>query len=91
MARLFKRERVLFRTHQAPFRSPRWAVGALVEHEGALYRITRWNELRPVSLDRGGSVFEWEILGRRVPSSEVQDELAKGAESLLRGEGDGER
>ena len=90
MAGLFKRERVLFRTHQAPFRAPQWVVGALIEHEGALYRITRWNELRPVALDRGGSVLEWEVLGRRVPGKEVRDELVQGAESLLRDEGGGE-
>ena len=91
MAGLFKRERVLFRTHQAPFRAPQWAVGALVEHEGTLYQITRWIELRPVSLVRGGSVFEWEVLGRKASDKEVQEELAKSAQSLLRDQGGPER
>lgn len=86
MGRLFNRERVLFRTHQAPFQAPRWAVGALVEHEGTLYRITRWRELPPVALERGGSVREWEVIGRKASGGEVRDELAKGAQSLLREE-----
>ena len=87
MAWLFNRERVLFHTHQAPFRAPQWAVGALVEHEGTLYRITKWKELRPISLVRGGSVFEWEVLGRKASGKEVREELARSAQSLLRDEG----
>jgi hypothetical protein len=89
VAPLFNRERVLFRTHQPPFRAPQWVVGALVDHEGTLYRITRWRELRPVTLERGGSVQEWEVLGRKASGKEVRDELANGAESLLRDEGAG--
>jgi hypothetical protein len=81
----FNRERVLFRTHQAPFRAPQWAVGALVEHEGTLYRITRWKELRPITLDRGGSVYEWEVLGRKASGREVREDLARSAQSLLSG------
>jgi hypothetical protein len=88
---LFDRDRVLFRTHQAPFRAPQWAVGALVEHEGTLYRITKWKELRPISLVRGGSVFEWEVFARKASGKEVREELARGAQSLLRDEGDQER
>lgn len=57
-----------------------------MEHEGALYRITRWRELRPVPLERGGSVFEWEVLGRKASGREVREELAKSAQSLLSGE-----
>ena len=76
---------MLFRSHQPPFRAPEWAVGALVEHEGTLYQITRWRELPPVALERGGSVYEWEVLGRKASGKEVREELAKGAESLLRG------
>jgi hypothetical protein len=87
VAWLFNRERMLFRTHQAPFRAPQWEVGALVEHEGTLYRITKWRELRPVSLDRGGSVYEWEVLGRKASGKEVREELAGSAQSLLRDEG----
>jgi hypothetical protein len=87
VGRLFKRERLLFRTHQPPFRTPEWAVGALVELEGTLYRITRWVESRPIALERGGSVHEWEVMGRRASDREVQEELAKGAQSLLQGEG----
>ncbi len=86
MGWLFNRERVLFRTHQPPFRTPEWAAGALVEQEGTLYRITRWRELPPVALERGGSVHEWEVMGRKASGREVRDELAKGAQSLLEGE-----
>jgi hypothetical protein len=86
VAWLFNRERVLFRTHRPPFRAREWAVGAVVDHEGTVYRITRWRELRPVSLERGGSVQEWEVLGRKASGREVREELAKGAESLLRHE-----
>jgi hypothetical protein len=87
VGRLFNRERVLFRTHQPPFRSPEWAVGALVGREGALYRITRWRELPPITLERGGSVHEWEVRGRKASGREVREELAKGAQSLLQDEG----
>jgi len=52
------REKALFRTHRPPFKTPEWAVGAVVQHQGALYRVTRWQELRPVPLNRGGSVGE---------------------------------
>jgi hypothetical protein len=83
---LFNRERLLFRTHQPPFRAPEWAVGALVEQEGTLYRITRWIESPPISLERGGSVHEWEVMGRKASGKEVREELAKGAQSLLQGE-----
>ena len=89
--RLFNRERVLFRTHQPPFQAPQWAVGALVDQEGTLYRITRWRALRPVALERGGSVSEWEVIGRKASGREVREELAKGAESLLRGDKDAGR
>ena len=53
--------------------APQWAVGALVEHEGTLYRITKCKELRPISLVRGGSVLEWEVLGRKASGKEVQE------------------
>jgi hypothetical protein len=82
------REKVLFRTHQAPFQAPQWAVGSFVDHEGTLYRVTRWRELRPISLDRGGMLREWEVSGRKASSKEVVDDLVSGAESLLRDEDD---
>jgi hypothetical protein len=91
VAWLFKRERVLFRTHRTPFRAPDWAVGALVDHRGRLYRITRWRESRVITLERGGSVVEWEVLGRKASGKEIRDELAQGAESLLRDEDPDER
>ncbi len=87
----FNRESVLFRTKRPPFRVPEWAVGALVEHKGKLYRVTRWRELPPLTLERGGSVSEWEVIGRRASGREVREELAKGAESLLRREDTDER
>jgi hypothetical protein len=84
---LFNRDRVLFRTHQPPFRTPEWAVGALVDQEGALYRITRWIESPPITLERGGSVHEWEVWGRKASGREIREELAKVAQSLLQDEG----
>jgi len=63
-------------------------VGALVDVGGTLYRVTRWNELRPVTLERGGTVREWEVLGRKASDKEIREELARGAETLLRDEDD---
>jgi hypothetical protein len=82
---LRRREQLLFRTHEPPFREPAWAVGQLLQHEGRLYRVTRWVELRPVLLERGGSVGEWEIWGRRMSDREVRRELAQAAERMLTG------
>ena len=87
MGLLFNRERLLFLSHQPPLWMPEWAVGAFVDHEGTVYRVTRWRELPPVALERGGSVYEWEVMGRKVSGREVREELARGAESLLRDEG----
>ena len=83
MAWIGARERMLFRTHEAPFRKPAWAVGQLVEHEGRFYRITRWVELRPVPLERGGSVGEWEVWGRKVSKRELRKELLGAADRIL--------
>lgn len=80
---LRRRERLLFRTHEPPFRNPAWAVGQLLEHEGRLYRVTRWVELRPVPLERGGSVGEWEVWGRPVSDRELRDEVDKAADQIL--------
>lgn len=78
-----KRERRLFRTHEPPFRAVQWAVGELVDHKGRVYRVTRWVELRPVRLVRGGSVSEWEVWGRPVSGTELADEVTRTAEQLL--------
>ncbi len=82
MARLRRRERLLFRTHESPFGNPAWAVGRILQHEGELYRVTRWVELRPVLLERGGSVGEWEVWGRMLSAAEVQEELNRLAEQM---------
>jgi hypothetical protein len=79
------RERLLFRTHEPPFCNPAWAVGELLQHEGRLYRVSRWVELRPVPLERGGSVGEWEIWGRKVSDRELREELAGAADRILTG------
>ncbi len=78
-----KREKALFRTHRPPFRSPEWAVGRVIQHEGALYRVTRWVELRPVPLERGGSVGEWEVRGERLSDEEIRQSLLDAAERML--------
>lgn len=80
------REKVLFRTHSAPFQAPEWSVGSFVDHQGTVYRVTRWQELRPISLERGGMLREWEVYGRKASSKEVSDDLMSGLEQLLRGE-----
>ncbi len=80
------RERRLFATHEAPFRSPLMSVGRVVEHDGRLYRVTRWVELPPVALDRGGSVGQWEVWGRRVSDRQLRREVVSAAEAILGGE-----
>jgi hypothetical protein len=77
------RERVLFQTHQPPFRSPSWAAGQVLQHEGRFYRVTRWVELRPVALERGGSVREWQLWGRRVSDRQMRREVVSAAEAIL--------
>lgn len=87
--RLFgTRERVLFLTHQPPFRAPSWAVGQVLQHDGRLYRVTRWVELRPVALERGGSVGQWEVRGHRVSDRQLRREVVSAAEAILGGEGE---
>jgi hypothetical protein len=77
------RERPLFRTHQPPFRAGEWAIGKVVQHEGGLYRVTKWMELRPVPLERGGSVGEWEVWGSKLSGRQVRKELLDAAERML--------
>lgn len=76
----------MFRTHQPPFKVPEWSVGQVVQHEGRLYQVTRWVELRRVQLDRGGSVGHWEVWGRRLTDREIREEMAEAAERILTGE-----
>jgi hypothetical protein len=73
----------LFRTHESPHRRREWAEGRLVEHQGHFYRVSRWVELRPVALDRGGSVRQWEVWGCRVSARQVRKELLQAAEAIL--------
>jgi hypothetical protein len=85
MGFLSRRERLLVSTHEPPFRVPTWAVGRVVDHDGRLFRVTRWVELRPVSLERGGSVGEWEVWGRRLSDRLVRREIVQAAEAILDG------
>jgi hypothetical protein len=80
---LGSKERRLFSTHEPAFRSPALAVGQVVQHEGRVYRVTRWAELRPVALERGGSVGEWEVWGRRVSERQLRREVVGAAEAIL--------
>jgi hypothetical protein len=82
------KERALFLTHQPPFRSPAWAVGQVLQHDGRLYRVTRWVELRPVALERGGSVGQWEVRGRRISDLQLRREVVSAAEAILGEEGE---
>ncbi|MHB9148629.1 MAG: hypothetical protein ACYC33_00885 [Thermoleophilia bacterium] len=84
--RRFSNETSLFRTHQPEFQDPGRAVGSLVDHEGALYVVTRWVELPRVPLNRGGSVREWEVFGRPADPAEVDALIGEAAELLLAGE-----
>jgi hypothetical protein len=77
------RERLLFYSHEPPFRSPAWTVGQVLQHEGRLYPVTRWVELRPVTLERGGSVGQWEVWGRRLPNRQIRREIVSAAEAIL--------
>lgn len=81
--RRFSNEISPFRTHQPEFQDPDRAVGSLVDHEGGLYVVTRWVELRRVPLNRGGSVREWEVFGRPADPAEVDAIVGKAAELLL--------
>ena len=86
MGIFWSRDRPLFQTHQPPFRSPSWAVGQVLQCEGRLYRVTRWVELRPVPLERGGSVGQWEVWGRRVSDRQMRREVVSAAEAILGGQ-----
>lgn len=77
-------ERPLFTTHRSEFQCPEWAVGEILNHEGALYQVTRWLELGRVPLARGGSVFEWQVWGRPVKGKELEDAVSRAAERILR-------
>lgn len=81
--RRLRGETALFRTHRPEFQDPDRAVGALVDHEGALYVVTRWVELPPVPLSRGGSVSEWEVLGRPADPEAVERAIERAAERIL--------
>lgn len=58
-----------------------------MQHDGIMYRVTRWEELRPVLLERGGSVGEWEIWGERLSKGEMRRELLDAAERIKGGDG----
>lgn len=89
MRLLGSRERLLFSTHEPPFRSSVWAVGQVAQHAGRFYLVTRWVELRPIALERGGSVGEWEVWGRRVSDRQIRREVVSAAEAILRPEAGG--
>lgn len=78
-----RKGRLLFTTHEPPFRDGDLAAGRITEHEGRFYRITLWVELPPVPLERGGSVGEWQIWGRRVSKSRLRREVVGAAEAIL--------
>jgi len=78
-----QKEQLLLVSTEPPFRKPEWAEGRLMGHEGLPYRVTRWVERRPVLLERGGSVQQWEVWGRRVSDRELRDELNDAAERML--------
>lgn len=76
-------ERPLLRTHQPEFKDSERSVGSLVDHDGTLYVVTRWEELAPVRLNRGGSVREWQVYGRPVDPEAVETAVERAAERIL--------
>lgn len=80
---LGSRERHLFNTHKPPSRSREWGIGRVVEHQGRLYSVTKWVELPRVALDRGGSVGQWEVWGRRVSERQMKHNVVSAAEAIL--------
>ena len=83
------RERPLMRTHEPPFKDAEHAVGQLIQHGARLYRVTRWEELRPVPLERGGSLKEWEVWGRPLSKKEMREEVLGASERILEEESPG--
>jgi hypothetical protein len=69
-------ERLLFRTYKPVFQEPERDVGRIVDHDGRFYLITRRVEGRPVRLQRGGSVEEWQVWGRPAKTEELRDRAA---------------
>jgi len=78
-----KREKALLLSHKDPATSPHLAVGRPLDVEGRLYVITRWRELPPVALARGGSTREWEIWGRPLNDAEVNEALSAALQQIL--------
>ena len=78
-----RKERLLFVSPKPASRSPASAVGQVLEHQGRLYRVTRWVEARPVALERGGSVGQWEVWGRRISNRQIRREIVSAAQAVL--------
>ncbi len=76
-------ESPLFRTHQPEYKDQARAVGSLVDHEGTLYVVTRWEELPRVTLNRGGSVREWQVYGRPADPDALEAAMGRAAERIL--------
>lgn len=81
--RRLSNERPLFRTHHTELQDPASAVGALVDHEGTLFVLTRREELPPVPLNRGGSVREWQVYGVPADPDAVEAAIGRAAERIL--------
>ncbi len=76
-------ERRLFTTHRAPFQEPEHAIGEMVWWSDRLYRITRWEQKKPVALERGGTTQTWDVWAWPVSEKEVQAEVERAAEAIL--------
>jgi hypothetical protein len=48
--------------------------------------VTQWVEQRSVLLERGGSVREWEVWGRRLSDKEMREEVLGAAERIKDGD-----
>lgn len=76
-------EERLFSTHRAPFQDPENAVGQTLPWRGRLYRVTRWEQVESVTLERGGTTKTWDIWGHPLTEKEIQAEVAGAAAAIL--------
>jgi hypothetical protein len=76
-------EERLFSTHRAPFQESDHAVGQTLPWRGRLYRVTRWEQVASVTLERGGTTKTWDIWGHPLSEKEMQEEVARAAAAIL--------
>lgn len=58
-------------------------MGETLPWRGRLYRVTRWEEVAPVTLERGGTTKTWDVWGHPLSEREVQAELDRATAAIL--------